>query len=313
LEVLADFSHLLFVALWAMSGVVGLLAIISPTALEAVSAYGNRIVLQGVQVRADRSWVDIDKFVFAHGRAFGAVVLAVTCYLWLISRHGPEAYSKSTLLAVVAVALMMGIVALRHIVRQSLEIDTRFAEAHADPLTGLANRRAFEREVSRRLTQREQQRPLCLLLMDIDDFKGFNDRFGHSFGDRVLSEIGGTLKGIARRDDFIARWGGDEFALLLGSTSLDEASQIAERFRKAVCDTRLQAADGQEVNLTASIGIAEAEPHDDAASLYGRSDAALYAAKEAGRNCSFRSSGAKGNLARCSAYSGPAGNSQRPS
>ena len=162
------------------------------------------------------------------------------------------------------------------------------------------------------MTQREQQRPLCLLLVDIDDFKGFNDRFGHSFGDRILSEIGATLKGIARRDDFIARWGGDEFAILLSSTSPDEASQIAERFRKAVCGTHLQM-DGQEIKLTANIGIAEAEPHDDAASLDGRSDAALYAAKEAGRNCSFRCSGAKGNLARCSADAGPAGNNQRPS
>ena len=291
MDILVDFCNVTFVVLLGFSGVVGLLSLTSPRAFAVVASYGNRTIFHGGQTRVDERWVDIDTFVLAHGRLFGLLVIATVGYLWWISRHGPEAYSRSFLLIIVAVAMMMGIVALRHIMRQSREIELHLAEAHADVLTGLANRRAFDMELSRRLAQRQRQgTPLCLLIIDIDNFKSFNDEFGHLAGDAILKELANVLEATARHMDFVARLGGDEFAVLLPGSNLDQASNGAERLRSAISDSPLQY-EGHEHTLTVSIGLAEAQPDDDPASLLKRSDSALYAAKEAGRNCSFRQGG----------------------
>jgi len=192
---------------------------------------------------------------------------------------------------IVAVALMMGIFALRHIMRQSREIEFHLTQARADVLTGLANRRAFDTELSRRLAQRQRQgTPLCLLIIDIDNFKSFNDEFGHPLGDAVLREVANVLQATARHMDYVARLGGDEFAVLFPGGSLKEASLGAERLRSAISDSPLRY-EGHEHTLTVSIGLAEAQLGDDPVSLLKRSDSALYAAKEAGRNCSFRHGG----------------------
>jgi len=281
-----------FFILLGLSGCVGLLALTSPRAFAAVASYGNRIVLHGgPSTRADKYCLDIDSFVLAHGRLFGLLVIATVGYLCLISRHGPEAYSRSFLMIIVAVALMMGIFALRHIMRQSREIEFHLTQARADVLTGLANRRAFDTELSRRLAQRQRQgTPLCLLIIDIDNFKSFNDEFGHPLGDAVLREVANVLQATARHMDYVARLGGDEFAVLFPGGSLKEASLGAERLRSAISDSPLRY-EGHEHTLTVSIGLAEAQLGDDPVSLLKRSDSALYAAKEAGRNCSFRHGG----------------------
>ena len=291
MDILVDFCNVTFVVLLGFSGVVGLLSLTSPRAFAVVASYGNRTIFHGGQTRVDERWVDIDTFVLAHGRLFGLLVIATVGYLWWISRHGPEAYSRSFLLIIVAVAMMMGIVALRHIMRQSREIELHLAEAHADVLTGLANRRAFDMELSRRLAQRQRQgTPLCLLIIDIDNFKSFNDEFGHLAGDAILKELANVLEATARHMDFVARLGGDEFAVLLPGSNLEEASHGAERLRSAISDSPLRC-ESHEHTLTVSIGLAEAQLDDDPASLLKRSDSALYAAKEAGRNCSFRQGG----------------------
>ena len=288
MDTLLEFWNVTFAALLGLSGVVGLLALVSPNAFVAVASYGNRTVLHGVRTSVDKSWTGIDTFVFANGRLFGLLVITTVGYVWLISRHGPEAYSKSLLLSVVAVSLIMGIVALRHIMRQSWEIKAHLAEAHADALTGLANRRAFDIELSRRLAQRQRQgTPLCLAMIDIDKFKSFNDEFGHPLGDALLKRVAKTLEETARHMDIVARLGGDEFAVLLPGSNLEEASHGAERLRSAISDSPILC-EGREHSLTISIGLAEARSDDDSASLLKRSDSALYAAKEAGRNCSVR-------------------------
>ena len=286
-----DFWNVTFFVLLGLSGCVGLLALARPSAFAAVASYGNRTVFHGSPTRVDKYYVDIDTFVLAHGRLFGLLVIATVGYLCLISRRGPEVYSRSFLLIIVAVAMMMGIVALRHIMRQSREIEFHLAEAHADVLTGLANRRAFDMELSRRLAQRQRQgTPLCLLIIDIDHFKSFNDEFGHPLGDAILKEVARVLEAAARHMDYVARLGGDEFAVLLPGSNLKEASLGAERLRSAISDNPLRH-EGHEHAPTVSIGLAEAQLDDDPASLLKRSDSALYAAKDAGRNCSFRHGG----------------------
>jgi len=288
MDILVDCWNVVFITLLALSGCAGLLALASPRVFAAVASYGNRTVIHGAQTRFEKPWCNIDTFVFTHGRLFGVLVIAAAGYVWLVARYGPEACPKSLLLTVVGLALMMGIVALRHITQQSLEIQTHRAEAHVDALTGLANRRAFDMEISRRLAQRQRQgTPLCLLILDIDFFKSFNDEFGHPLGDAILKEVANVLQSQARQMDVVSRLGGDEFAVLLPGSCLEEASQGAERLRCAISDNPLQC-EGREHVLTVSVGLAEAELDDDPASLLKRSDSALYAAKEAGRNCSFR-------------------------
>ena len=291
MDILVESCKVTFVALLGVSGCVGLLALISPSAFSGVASYGNRVIYQGVETRVGKRWGDIDKFVFVHGRLFGLLVLATLGYLWLIFRHGPEAYSKSFLLIIVAVALIMGIVSLCHIMRQSLEIQTHLAQANTDALTGVANRRVFEVELSRRLAQRQRQgTPLCLLIIDIDNFKSFNDDFGHLLGDAILKKIAKVLEAAARNMDVVARLGGDEFVVLLPGTELHAASHAAERLRSAISDSPLSY-EGHEHTLTVSIGLTEAQLDDDATLLLKRSDSALYAAKDAGRNCCFRHGG----------------------
>lgn len=278
----------IFTILMGLSASIGLLALLCPNVFAAMASYGNRAVFQGFQTSVEKRWFDIDKFVIAHGRFFGFLVVATVGNLWLISSYGPEAYSKSSMMIVVAVAMLMGIGSLCQIMRQSGEIEAHQAEAYTDALTGLANRRTFDLELSRRLAQRQRQgTPFCLLIIDIDNFKSFNDEFGHLLGDAILKKLAGILQTTARQMDVVARLGGDEFAVLLPDNTLDTASQGAERIRSAISDSPIRY-EGHEHMLTVSIGLAEAQFDDDLVSLFKRSDSALYSAKEAGRNCSFR-------------------------
>lgn len=289
-EILVEFLNVFFLTLLVISGLVGLLAIASPKAFAVVVSHGGRNVHTGERTRVSR-WVDIDKYVLQHARAFGLIIVASEGFIWFVSKHGPEAYSKSFLLISFCVSLLVGVLAFGHILRQKREIESNLAEALADSLTGLANRRAFDLELSRRLAQRQRLgTPLCLQIIDIDKFKSFNDNFGHPLGDAILKEIATALLDTARESDTVARLGGDEFAVILFGSNVEEASYAAERFRSAISDSPVRY-EGQEHSLTISSGVAEAQLDDDAASLLKRADSALYAAKEAGRNCSFRHGG----------------------
>ncbi|MCA9146002.1 MAG: GGDEF domain-containing protein [Planctomycetaceae bacterium] len=286
----SEFLEIFLPTLLVLTGGVGLVALVSPKNFAVLAAYGAKTVHQGVRTRADR-WFDIDRFVISHARPFGCVVLFTETLIWYIAQHGPEVYSKSSLLVVVTTAVVLGVVAWAHMTRQQKEIEANLAEARTDPLTGLANRRAFDEELSRRLSQRQRQgTPLCLQIIDIDSYKSFNDTYGHQLGDSVLKEIAFRLSETARHMDIVSRIGGDEFAVLLPGCSLDAASLAAERLRSAIADTPLHY-EGNEVHLTISCGLAEAEFDDDVRSLVRRADSALYAAKDAGRNCTFRQAG----------------------
>jgi diguanylate cyclase len=128
------------------------------------------------------------------------------------------------------------------------------------------------------------------MIVDVDRFKSFNDRFGHVLGDAILKRTAEVLEATVRQMDIAGRLGGDEFAVLLPGSNIEVASRGAERLRSAICDSPLEH-EGQKHTLTVSIGLAEAQPGDDPTSLIKRADSALYSAKEAGRNCCYRYGG----------------------
>ena len=153
-----------------------------------------------------------------------------------------------------------------------------------DPLTGLTNRREFE--VRTALEQQRSERnasPLCLAMLDLDHFKQVNDRFGHAVGDEVLRRISGILQGQCRTIDVVCRHGGEEFALALPDTDLDEAGVICERVRRAV-----ETYPWQDVHaglrVTISGGVALRRAGEEPAHALARADRLLYDAKRLGRN-----------------------------
>jgi len=145
--------------------------------------------------------------------------------------------------------------------------------AYTDPLTGLPNRRSFEDRVA---GLSEGAGPTALLMVDVDSFKAINDSRGHEAGDRVLARVGAALVEAARDGDFIARFGGDEFAALLPGTEIGDARRLAERLRQAVADA------DREDPVTVSIGASALEGDLRGALL--QADSALYEAKKSGRN-----------------------------
>ncbi|MDR7414915.1 MAG: GGDEF domain-containing protein [Armatimonadota bacterium] len=152
--------------------------------------------------------------------------------------------------------------------------------ANTDPLTGLLNRRgifiAFDVEAER---HRRYGHPLSVVLFDVDHFKRINDRYGHGAGDRVLVSVARTVQGAIRPSDSLARWGGEEFLLLLPETPLRGALELAERLRREIASLVTEFGP-----VSASFGVAAFRPTDNLGTLVRRADAALYRAKEAGRN-----------------------------
>jgi diguanylate cyclase (GGDEF)-like protein len=161
-------------------------------------------------------------------------------------------------------------------------LDSCEEAAFTDHLTGLANRRRFERQLAREVARtRRYERPFCLLMLDIDHFKGVNDTHGHEAGDEALRRLGNTLQAGTRGIDTAARIGGEEFAIILTETDSRRGLEVAERLREEVKATEIPGAG----HVTVSIGLAECTVNfSDARELFSVADAALYEAKRAGRD-----------------------------
>lgn len=158
------------------------------------------------------------------------------------------------------------------------------AAALTDPLTGMNNRRFFDAALRHFLAEFARiERPIGLMILDLDHFKAINDTYGHDVGDEVLKAVAACLFEFTRYHDVVARLGGEEFAIVAPNVEAEELANLAERIRVAIARLPLDIG-GIRVRVTASIGLAVSQTDDDSAGFYKRADVNLYAAKQAGRN-----------------------------
>ena len=155
-------------------------------------------------------------------------------------------------------------------------VDRLRKAANTDTLTGIANRRVAERALNLFATR---QRRYAVMMIDIDHFKAINDQRGHDTGDRILQRIAEILKARMRVQDTVARWGGEEFLVIVESVTRDESASIAESLRQMI-----EAGTGEILKTTISIGVAHSETGQSVDQILKRADEGLYAAKNSGRN-----------------------------
>jgi diguanylate cyclase (GGDEF)-like protein len=196
-------------------------------------------------------------------------------YLTVFTRAKGHHFSDSDVHQLETLALRAG---------PAIENARRFREARQladlDALTGLHNRRFFHETLARECSRAHRyERKLALIVFDLDDFKVVNDRIGHLAGDAALAEAAERVRDVVRTADIACRVGGDEFAVILPESSLEDADQLYRRILNAVSARPL----GQAGKLYLSAGVAELRPEDDPVSFFQRADAALYRAKEAGK------------------------------
>lgn len=165
------------------------------------------------------------------------------------------------------------------------QLEQAHRHASEDLLTGVANRRAFMEYLDRYLHRSHLfGSGAYLCVMDADHFKSINDRYGHMVGDDVLVHMADKIKNNLRKGDFVARWGGEEFVILLPNTPLEETIEVVERLRTTLASSSLLYAGGINVTATASFGVTALMPNDDPRTVLERADHALYLAKSRGRN-----------------------------
>jgi diguanylate cyclase (GGDEF)-like protein len=191
----------------------------------------------------------------------------------------------AAVLAILAQTVQSHHYLLRYRLQQELE-----TSAITDPLTGAKNRRYFMPQLEREIGKAQRsQTDLSVLMLDIDMFKNVNDSYGHPTGDLVIINLSTVCNSIAREVDVVARFGGEEFAILLADCNEEQANQVAERIRNDIAKQKIVSEGGEEFSYTVSIGVACLQEVDVAGSaLISRVDKALYVAKQSGRNCVVR-------------------------
>jgi two-component system cell cycle response regulator len=183
--------------------------------------------------------------------------------------------------------IRMGVFVARYVGAGDTEgrqLATLAEASRRDALTSLPNRRAFEEELAREVARASRSRaPLAVAILDVDRFKSVNDQHGHAAGDEVLRAIVARVGRGLRAGDFVARIGGEEFALLWPGADLVHAAEIAERVRASIAGTPMNAG-GRSLSITVSLGCAMWSVDETTAALLARADACLYEAKRTGRN-----------------------------
>ena len=230
-----------------------------------------------------------------HGREQAGIFLAATLISMVgtlvttLSVMGVLPFNKLTFRAVEAGVMLEAAIwalALGLRLRRQREDGVRALElAQRDPLTGLHNRRGFlEQALPVFATAARNERPMSALVIDIDHFKHINDRHGHAGGDRTLVDVAERIRTACRSGDIVARWGGEEFVMLLPETGREQALAFAERLREAFARSPVLLDDQQPVAITASFGVAVRQGPMSLDQLLHAADSALYRAKDAGRN-----------------------------
>lgn len=175
--------------------------------------------------------------------------------------------------------------AFKDITAQKKHEQDLFEKAVLDPLTGCYNRRQFQELATKEIRRAwRYDSKFCILMMDIDHFKQVNDTHGHAFGDEVLKALARVSKKTLRDSDIFARYGGEEFIVLLSQTDLIGGAVVCERLRKNIENCAVSLPSGEDFHFTVSVGVVGSEVSDDLEELIKRADAALYYAKENGRN-----------------------------
>lgn len=164
------------------------------------------------------------------------------------------------------------------------ELDRVSAQARHDALTGALNRKGLDEALERELAQvRRKNSPLCLALLDLDDFKKLNDRLGHATGDAALAHLASVAREVMRPQDTLARYGGEEFVILLPDTALESGIEAMTRFQREL-SRRFFLTGSQKILITFSAGVAQLAEHETGHDAIGRADHAMYLAKKAGKN-----------------------------
>lgn len=205
--------------------------------------------------------------------------LGLFCLVGVPARRGEHQVSRQQLAVTMTEAIKLSLSNLK--LRKKLR-----EQALHDPLTGLFNRRYLEEILSRELHRaRRGNSPLCVAMLDLDNFKQFNDAFGHDAGDSLLREFGQVLRERVRKSDISCRYGGDEFVLVLPDSSLADTQQRVEQIRVLVKELQIRHGGPLLDTMTVSAGVAEAPEHGSTPpELLHAADNALYAAKQAGRD-----------------------------
>ncbi len=223
------------------------------------------------------------------GTAHGATVplekkVGIRAYLpsSIESHRKNEAYLRVIEAGLLALAALMilTLVLARPLLRTFRWTEEQASEARIDALTGLANRRALEEILAAEISRAQRfAHQLAIVLLDLDRFKEINDSFGHAAGDVMLRAVSRLLTSLARQGDTVARWGGEEFVVVLPETDLEGAQRFAERLRRTI-----EAHSVGDMQTSASCGVATMLPEDSVEELLGAADQALYQAKANGRN-----------------------------
>ncbi len=264
--------------------------------LHVAVAAGTAVVTRAVYFSSDPSgfyaffyvWIGLYVFFFfARRAALLHIAWVGVCYAWVLSVSDLAGGVADWLMGVATIAvggLMLDVLAGRErrlsdgfeaLAQERAELMERLElVARTDELTGLANRRAWDEAMVRELARAARDgSELCVALIDLDHFKRFNDEHGHQAGDRLLKSVAASWREILRAGDVLARYGGEEFAVALPGCSLEDGTSLVSRLREAIPHDE-----------TCSAGVALWDGQEDGEGLLGRADAAMYAAKAAGRD-----------------------------
>jgi diguanylate cyclase (GGDEF)-like protein len=180
---------------------------------------------------------------------------------------------------------------------QTVALTEVLRQARTDALTDVANRRSLDEALAvESELWRRSGRPFAVMMIDIDRFKKLNDVFGHQTGDRALQHVAALLRALVPPDSLLARYGGEEFSLLVSNAQVADVRSLARKIRVAVESNPLPLPDGRELRITASLGAAISMESEIGEQTLARADAALYASKQAGRNCAHWHDGERSRL-----------------